>query len=192
MDEIHDRLHSPPARRQLTEPLPGFIAELVGQAEPAGHDKAQHVVRERCDGCFHRIRLDHISRRGEQQLRLVSDPRAAGIDREPFASIRVQVDVAVMVRGRIPLLASDQHPWQRTRSDLNDRRDRVGGLELELASDGECQRVERVGLAIAPGRDVGHPTRGCQVQRAPADVSKERFADIQPGVHIDERLLADP
>ena len=44
VDEVDDRLHPRPAGRQVAEALPGLVAELVGQAEAAGHDEA-HAPR---------------------------------------------------------------------------------------------------------------------------------------------------
>jgi len=37
--EVDDRLDALPARRQVPEPLPRFVAKLVGEAEAARHDE---------------------------------------------------------------------------------------------------------------------------------------------------------
>ena len=66
------------------------------------------------------------------------------------------VDVAVMVSGCVPLLAMHPHPWLRARSDLQDRRDRLRGLQLELASDDELQAVPQDVAVLWQGHLVGH------------------------------------
>src|ERR1700722_13675903 len=46
MDEIAHRLHTPPAGRGGAEQVPSRLAQLVGLAIPATHEKEQAVVGE--------------------------------------------------------------------------------------------------------------------------------------------------
>ena len=111
--EVDDGLDPAPARRQVPEALPGLVAELVGQAEAAGHDEAHDVVGQRLDGHLRGAGVDRVGRRGEGQLRLVGDARVSGGDPEALAAVAVEVDVAVVVAVGVPHLAPHAHAGLR-------------------------------------------------------------------------------
>ena len=64
MDEVADRLHALPAGVVRAEALPGLVAELVGQAEAAGHDEGDRLVGQFADGRLARLAVDDVGGMG--------------------------------------------------------------------------------------------------------------------------------
>ena len=142
VDEVDDGLHPLPAGRVVAEAVPRLAAELVGEAEAAGHDEGEMLVGQRHDRGLRRARRDVVAGRVEHDLRLVDDPRRAGRDREALAAVAVQVEVAVMGCGRLPALAAHLAQAVRRR-DLQHGRHRDRRLQPEGAADGEGERVRQ-------------------------------------------------
>ena len=166
VDEVDDGLHPAPARRQVPEALPGLVAELVGQAEAAGHDEAHDLVGQRRDRHLRGAGLDHVGRGREGQLGLVGDPRVAGGDPEALAAVAVEVDIAVVVAVGVPRLAAHAHAraaatarparpppppgWTRTRTHSP----RPAPVRSSAA------RASQVGRAPMPPYGAAFPTDG--------------------------------
>jgi hypothetical protein len=138
MDEIAHGLHTPPARRGISEQVPSRLAQLVGLAIAAAHEKQQAVVRQVRDGDFTRREVRRVDLPIVFDRRVASDGEITGRRDQSAASIakRFEIGGGWDDRGREDLLGDGYVglPIFAHRQQANER-SRLRGIDRDFITD---------------------------------------------------------